>query len=106
MNVFACIYLWTWASLTAQSMKNPPALTGDMDSISGLGRFPGGGHGNPFQNSCLENPIDRGVWRAAVHGVTKSQTQLSNYTHAHTHTHTHTYIYLYFIYIYIYIYIN
>ena len=45
----------------AQSVKNPPALTGDMDSISGLGGSPGGGHGNPFQNSCLENPIDRGA---------------------------------------------
>ena len=39
-------------------------------------RFPGGGHGNPLQYSCLENPKDSGAWRATVHGVTKSQTQL------------------------------
>ena len=44
-------------------------------SISGLGRSPGGGHGNPLQCACLENPMDRGVWRATVHGVTKSLGQ-------------------------------
>jgi len=43
----------------------------DSGSISGSGRFPGGGHGNPLQYSCLENPMDRGAWRAAVHGVTE-----------------------------------
>ena len=42
----------------------------------GLGRFPGGRHGNPFQYSCLENPMDRGAWRATVHGVEKSWTRL------------------------------
>ena len=47
-------------------------------SIPGLGRSPGGGHGNPLQYSCLENPMDRGAWRAAVHGVAKSRTQLSD----------------------------
>ena len=52
-----------------------------MGSISGLGRSPGGGHGNPGQYSCLENPIDRGAWWSTVHGVTKSRTRLS--THAH-----------------------
>ena len=45
---------------------------GDMDSIRGSGRSPGGGHGHPFQYSCLENPMDRGAWWAAVHGVAKS----------------------------------
>ena len=56
-------------------MKNPPAKAGDIgdsDSIPGLGRSPGGGHGDPLQYSCLENPLDRGAWRAAVHGVTQS----------------------------------
>ena len=48
----------------------------DPGPIPGLGRSPGGGHGNPLQYSCLENPMDRGAWRAAVHGVPKSQTQL------------------------------
>ena len=47
-----------------------------MGSVPGLGRSPGGGHSNPLQYSCLENPMDRGACRAAVHGVTKSQTQL------------------------------
>ena len=41
--------------------------TGDMGSIPGLGRSPGGGHGNPLQCSCLENPMDRGAWQATVH---------------------------------------
>ena len=65
---------------------------GDLDSIPGLGRPPGGGHDNPLQCSCLENPMDRGAWRAAVHGVTMSWTRLSDYAcmQAHTHTHTHT----------------
>ena len=46
----------------------------DSGSIPGLGRSPGGGHGNSLQYSCLENPMDRGAWRAIVHGVAKSQT--------------------------------
>ena len=46
----------------------------DLGSIPGLGRYPGGGHGNPFQYSCLENTIDREAWWTTVHGVTKSQT--------------------------------
>ena len=43
----------------------------DAGLIPGSGRSPGGGHGNPLQYSCLENPMDKGAWRAAVHGVTK-----------------------------------
>ena len=54
--------------------------TGDTGSIPGSGRSPGGGNGNLLQYSCLENPMDRGAWRATVHGVLKSQTRLSNYT--------------------------
>ena len=46
----------------------------DLDLIPGLGRSPGGEHGNPLQYSCLENPMDRGAWWATVHGVAKSQT--------------------------------
>ena len=45
--------------------------TGDTSSIPGSGRSPGEGNGNPFQYSCLGNPMDRGIWRAAVHGVTR-----------------------------------
>ena len=44
-----------------------------VGSIPGLGRSPGGGHDNPLQYSCLENPMDRGAWQATVHGVAKSQ---------------------------------
>ena len=51
---------------------------GDLASVPGLGRSPGGGHGDPFQYSCPENPMDRGAWQATVHGVTKSQTGLSD----------------------------
>ena len=47
---------------------------GDQSLIPGLGRSPGEGNGNPLQYSCLENPMDRGAWRAAVHGVTTSWT--------------------------------
>ena len=48
--------------------------TGDAGSISGSGRSPGGGNGNPLQYSCLENPINRGAWGATVYRVTKRQT--------------------------------
>ena len=65
-------------------VKNPPANKGDSGSISELGRSPGGGNGNPLQYSCLENPMDRGAWRAAVHGVPKSRTSLSERARMHT----------------------
>ena len=55
-----------------------------IQMIPGSGRSPGGGHGNPLQNSCLENPVDRGAWRDTVLRVTKSQTRLKRLgTHAH-----------------------
>ena len=57
-------------------VKNPPANVGDIrdeDSIPGLRRSPAGGHGDPLQYSCLENPMDRGTWRAMVYRVAKSQ---------------------------------
>ena len=60
-------------------VKNLPANGGDVrdtGSIFGSERSPGGGHRNPLQYSCLENPMDRGAWRATVHGVTKSRTRL------------------------------
>ena len=64
------------ASQVVLVVKNSPVSTGDVkDSglIPGLGRS-GGGHGNPLQYSCLENPTDRGAWRATVSGVTESDT--------------------------------
>ena len=50
----------------------------DVGSIPVSGRAPGEGNGNTLQYSCLENPMDRGAWQATVHGVAKSQTQLSD----------------------------
>ena len=60
------------------SSKESAFNAGDTGSIPGLGRSPGEGNGNPLQYSCLENSMDRGAWRATVHGVTKSQTLQSN----------------------------
>ena len=58
--------------------KESACNVGDLGSIPESGRSPGGGDGNPLQYSCLENPVDRGVRQATVHGVLKSWTQLSN----------------------------
>ena len=59
-------------------VKNLPANAEGLALIPGSGRSPGEGDGNPFQYSCLGNPMDRGAWWATVYGVTKSQTQLSH----------------------------
>ena len=56
--------------------KNLPANAGDLGSIPGLGRSLGEGNGNLLQYSCLDNPMDRGAWRATLHRITKSQAQL------------------------------
>ena len=69
------------ASQMALVVKNLLGNAGDirhMDSIPGLGRSPGGGHGNPLQDSCLENSMDRGAWWPTVYRLAKSQTQLSD----------------------------
>ena len=61
-------------------VKNLPANTGDVRDlglIPGSGRSPGGGHGNPIQCPCLENPMDRGAWQATIQGMAKSVIQLS-----------------------------
>ena len=73
----------TKTSSSGSVAKNPPDKAGDSSLIPGLGRSPGGGIGNPLQYSCLGNPMDRGAWRAVVHGVIKSQTQLSMHAHKH-----------------------
>ena len=67
-------YLLYWGLPGGSEVKNPPANAGDMGLITGLGRSPGKGNGNPLQYSCLENPMDRGAWWATVHGVAKSRT--------------------------------
>ena len=69
------------ASQVALLVKNPPANAGDIRDtglVPGLGRSPGGRHGNPLQYSYLENPMERGAWQATVHGMEKSQTWLSD----------------------------
>ena len=77
MGEWAKLRLYLQLLQVALVVKNPPDSAEDIreaDSIPGSGRSPGGGHGNPLQYSCLENPTDRGAWRAIVHGVTKSRT--------------------------------
>ena len=79
LSIFKFAILFKWASLVSLMVKNTPANAGhlrDMHLTPGLERSPGGGHGNPLQYSCLENPMDRGAWRATVHRIAKSQTQL------------------------------
>ena len=70
-------YQSCWASRVALAVKNPPANVGDVRDtgwIPGSGRSPGKGNGNLLQYSCLENPMERGVWQATVHSVAKSDT--------------------------------
>ena len=66
--------MYTWASQVVLVVKNLPAnaeYIRDAGLIPGLGRSPRGGHGNPLQYSCLENPMDRGAWQTRVHKVTR-----------------------------------
>ena len=72
-ELFSLVFSKIWASLVAQLVKNLPRNTGDLGLIPGLGRSPGEGKGYPLQYSGLENSRD-----CIVHGVTKSQTQLSD----------------------------
>ena len=76
------VHFALWASQVALVVKNLPANAGDkrdLGSIPGLGSSPGGRHSNPFQYSCLENPMDRGTWQATVHGVAESRTWLKGF---------------------------
>ena len=79
-------YTYMWASQVVLVVKNLPSNAEDIrdvGSIPGSGTSPGGEHGNPLQYSCIENPMDRGAWRAMVQRVAKSQTQLKQLsTHA------------------------
>ena len=73
------VHLKLGASQAALVVKNLPASAQDardVGSVPGSGGSPGGGHGNPLQYSCLENPMDRGAWLATVHGVGKSRIRL------------------------------
>ena len=72
--VYISIYICGGGGFSSGSdSKESPCNVGDLGSIPEWGRSPGGGHGNPLQYSCLENPMDRGAWWAMVHRVTKSQ---------------------------------
>ena len=76
------------ASQVALVVKNPPANAGDIRDtglIPGSGRSPTGENGNSLQCSCLENPMDRGAWRAVIHEVTKSQIQLKQFSTTQQH---------------------
>ena len=83
MSVFPLTFMYYYICgfLGNSMIKNLLANAGDIrdaESIPGWGRYLGGGHGNPLQYSCLENPMNRGACQATVHGVAKSQTQLSD----------------------------
>ena len=69
--------------------KESACSSGQPGMILGLGRSPGEGNGNPLQYSCLENSIDEGAWQVTVHGIAKSQTRLSNFTHFHSQNKLH-----------------
>ena len=76
-----------WGFPGGSDGKESACNSRDPGSIPGSGRSPGGGHGNPLQYSCLENPMDRGVWWATVHRVTHSQTRLKRLsTHSRLHS--------------------
>ena len=85
---FVTIHGCKGASHVVLVVKNPSAGAGDVrvsGSIPGWRRSPGGGHGNPLQYFCMENPMDRGAWWATVHRVPKRWTLLKQ-LHAHKHT--------------------
>ena len=62
--------------LEKKNLPVNPEEAGDMGAVLGSGRFPVRGNGNPLQYACLENPMDRGAWWAAIHRVAKSQTHI------------------------------
>ena len=73
--MYTGMYPLLWTSQVVLVINSPPASAGDMrdmGSISELGRSPEGGHGNPLQYSCLENPLDRGAWQVIIHTVAQS----------------------------------
>ena len=79
--------LWSEPATGVTVVKNPPANSGDVVSIPGSGRSPGGGDGNPLHHSCLENPRDRGAWWAIVHGVTELDMTEHSLTHSLSQSH-------------------
>ena len=87
LSVSECVWdavITTLGFSSDSSGKESACSAGGAGLISGSGRFPGEGDGDPLQYSCLGNPMDRGAWQATVHGVEKSQTRLSNWAHTMT----------------------
>ena len=84
-----CTHIWGFPSGSGvQESTCNAGVKGDIGSIPGSGRSPGGRHGNPLQYSCLENPMNRGAWRATVHSITRSGTRLKGLsTHIHVYIH-------------------
>ena len=87
VNLFSPHLLFHMSFSGGSDSKESPYNVGDLGSIPGLGSFPGGGHGNPFQYSCLENPMDRGAWQATVNGIVRAG---HDWVTEHTHTLIHT----------------
>ena len=93
-------YICIWGFLGSSSGKESTCSVGDPNLIAGSGRTPGGGHGNPLQYSCLENPQGRrslvsySPWGHKESGTTERP---STHTHIYTFTHTHTHIYIYIL---------
>ena len=89
IKVQSLCFLSSWAFQVALVVKEPlPASAWtrrDINSTPGSGRFPGGGHVNPLQYSCLENPMDRGAWQATIHSITKSWTWRKQLSTAYHH---------------------
>ena len=85
LDIFQGHWPVIWGFPGGSLVKNPPAMQETRVRSLGQKDSPGGGNGNPLQYSCLENSMDRGAWWATVHGVTKSQTQLSSHTTGQCH---------------------
>ena len=94
-DIWRGVRYWMWTpagllqSLTGKESTCNVGDTGDVGLIPGLARSPGGAYGNPLQYSCLGNPVDRGAWRATVHGVAKNSTQLSYCVGMHVDPNPH-----------------
>ena len=80
--VCVCVCMGFLGSSVIKSPLANTGATGDRGSIFGLGRSSGGGNGNPLQDPCLDNPMDRGALWVTVRGITKNRTQLSEHTHS------------------------
>ena len=88
--IYVYMYVYTHTHMRSpggSGSKESACNVGDLSSIPGSGRSPGKENGNPVQYSCLENTMDRRAWQATVHRVTKSQTQLSDFTFIRIYTY-------------------